>query len=174
MRKVIIRWDEGSPDESAAAYRAFDAETDEFLGGGDDRMDQTLMTWETFGGYRVAAVESFRNDADRQLWVERLAVRMIGKFIADPHRGGDVYTMARKLLAQLAEAGVTLSLGEPERQARVVVRRHGIDADEVVGVALSESGADEIERQYLVANPGTDPRDEYEGLYVDVHDIVDA
>lgn len=41
-RKAIVRWDEGAPDESLRAYRFFDAETDEYLGGGSEDLASAL------------------------------------------------------------------------------------------------------------------------------------
>jgi hypothetical protein len=108
--QIVLRWDEGALDESLPAYRAFTRDTGEFVGGGWGDLERTLSYWSTFSEYEVVDVESFDIDDERAVWAERVAVRTIGKFLANPRHVGDVYTLARRLLAQLAEAGVKVDL----------------------------------------------------------------
>lgn len=53
---VVVRWDEGAPDESEAAYRVFTVERDEFVGSiGSDSWAETRQ-WAEDSGYEVVRV----------------------------------------------------------------------------------------------------------------------
>lgn len=49
---VVIRWDEGAPEESEPSYRVFAAESDEFIGGGFEGAE-SAEEWAERCGYHV-------------------------------------------------------------------------------------------------------------------------